>query len=69
MAVAERQDSVGCFDVTHGDLPLLAVVAPGEGVDVGLLLPVVVVLRHGPVDWVVLQLESSEQVHGCGGEI
>ena len=71
MAVAEGQDGVGCLDVTHGDLPLplplLSVVAPGEGVDVGLVFPVVVVLSHGPVDWVVLQLEGSEQVHGAGG--
>ena len=72
MTVAESKDGVGCLDVVHSDLPLplplLAVVAPGEGVDVGLVFPVVVVLGHGPVDWVVLQLESSEQVHG-GGQI
>ena len=68
MTVAESKDGVGCLDVVHSDLPLplLAVVAPGEGVDVGLVFPVVVVLGHGPVDWVVLQLESSEQVHGGG---
>ena len=69
MTVAESKDGVGCLDVVHSDLPLplllLGVVAPGEGVDVGLVFPVVVMLGHGPVDWVVLQLESSEQVHGC----
>ena len=71
MAVAESQDGVGRLDVTHSDLPLplplLAVVAAGEGVDVGLVFPVVIMLSHGPVDWVVLQLESSEQVHGGAG--
>ena len=66
MTVAESQDGVGCLDVTHGDLPVCVVVAPGEGVDVGLLFPVIVVLGHSPVDWVVFQLEGSEEIHdGC----
>ena len=68
MTVAEGQDGVGCLDVTHGDLPVGVVVAPTEGVDEGLLFPVIIVFGHGPVDWVVFQLEGSEEVHGGGGE-
>ena len=68
MTVAESQDGVGCLDVTHGDLPVWVVVAPTEGVDVGLLFPVIIVFGHGPVDRVVFQLEGSEEVHGGAGE-
>ena len=63
MTVAEGEDGVGCSDVAHGDLPLHAVVALTEGVHVGLLLPVVVMLGHGPDDRVVLEFESSEEIH------
>ena len=63
VAVAEGQDGVGRGDVAHGDLPVLDVVAPVEGVHVVLVLHVVVVLGHGPVDRVVLEFESSEEVH------
>ena len=68
MTVAEGQDGVGCLDVTHGDLPVCLVVAPTEGVDEGLLFPVIIVFSHGPVDRVVFQLEGSEEVHGGGAE-
>ena len=65
LAVAQGKDGVGGGNVIHGDRLLLDV-ALAEGLDIVLVFLGVVMLRHGPVDGVVLQFESSEQVHGVG---
>lgn len=64
MAVAQGEDGVGCLDVVHRHLPVRGVVALGEGVEVGLVFPVIVVFSHRPVDGVVFEFEGSEEVHG-----
>ena len=65
LTVAQSQDGVGCGDVVERDsLPLdTGAVAVVEGIDVGLMLLVVVVLLHRPTDGVVFKFQSSKQVH------
>ena len=61
LEVGEGEDGVGRGDVAHGHALGLDV-ARGEGGEVFLLLPGVVMLGHRPVDGVVFKFESSEQV-------
>ena len=65
MKLTEGEDGVGCSDVTHGETArLLLDVALAECLQIVLVSLVGVVVLPGPADWVVLQFESSEQVHG-----